>query len=313
MNKQPAHRLARIINNRDKTDAGRHRKHSRHKGLGQLIIGLFCIGLIHPYTALAADTIELSPPPTSLAKWYKPANKRQVWLHTMFRLRREIQAVQDYSAEGDHAAMQKWAKKLAKDYRSLPDMVPEWRDDVDLSWADRMLQAAEKNDKKNLKLALRKLKVSCKSCHKEYRAIVAATYRSPDYKKLMVPDSKKGKDIKFKQAMNNLSHSVNRIMIALQDDRREVAHSSSQLLNQQLNDLGSSCQTCHKDPGSKTRILGQSTSPDMEKLWQSMKQGDTKLSQRQLGHLSVNICARCHGIHRTLAGLREMVLPEKGD
>jgi len=293
-----------------KTNVGFSRNDAKPEGLGQFVIAIFVICLIYPHTAMASGSIELSLPPPSLAKWYKPTNKRQVWLHTMFRLRRAMQAVRDYGAEGDHTAMNKWANKLVKDYRSLPEMVPEWRDDIDLRWADRLLQASKQNDIKKVNLALRKLNVSCKSCHKEHRAIVAATYRSPDYKKLLVPDSDKGKDIKFKQAMKNLSHTVNRIMIALQDDRRDVAHSSSQLLDTQLHDLGTVCKTCHKDPTSKTRILGKTTSPDMEKLWQSMKQTNTKDSQRQLGHLSVNICARCHGIHRTLAGLREMVLPD---
>ena len=39
-------------------------------------------------------------PPESLAQWYKPANKRQVWLHTLFRLRREILTVFDYTLLG---------------------------------------------------------------------------------------------------------------------------------------------------------------------------------------------------------------------
>lgn len=263
---------------------------------------------IYPHTAMASETIELSLPPASLAQWYKPANKRQVWLHTMFRLRRAMQAVKDYAAEGEHAAMDKWARKLVKDYRSLGDMVPEWEDDIDPSWSDRLLQVAGQKDVKKVNLALRKLKLSCKSCHKEYRAIVAATYRSPDYTNLSVFDSHKGKDIKFSQAMKNLSHTINRIMIALKDDRIEVARTGSQLLDKQLKDLGTSCKACHKDPTVKSRILGKKTRHDMEKFQQTLKQTKTKASQRQLGHLSVNICARCHGIHRTLAGLREMVI-----
>jgi len=274
----------------------------------KILLTLVSILLLCPPMAMAGETVELSLPPASLAKWYKPANKRQVWLHTMFRLRRAMQAVKDYAAEGDHIAMDKWANKLIKDYHSLADMVPEWRDEIDPAWAERLLQASRKKDINNVNLALRKISVSCKSCHKEYRAIVAASYRSPTYKDLMVKDSAKGKDMKFRQAMKQLSYTVNRIMIALQDGHSTVARRSTQSLKQQLHDLGGTCQTCHKDVSTKIRILGKDSSPDIEKLQQTFQQTDTKVSQRQLGHLSVNICARCHGIHRTLAGLREMVI-----
>jgi len=40
-------------------------------------------------------------PPASLAKWYMPENKRQEWLHNMFKVRREIQAVKLYSTSNE--------------------------------------------------------------------------------------------------------------------------------------------------------------------------------------------------------------------
>ena len=54
------------------------------------------------------NTITLKLPPKSLSQWYKPENKRQVWLHTMFRLRREMLAMQDYSAVKQDKDLQKW-------------------------------------------------------------------------------------------------------------------------------------------------------------------------------------------------------------
>ena len=86
---------------------------------------------VHAESKYSEDTVTLKSPPTSLERWYKPANKRQVWLHTMFRLRREMQAIGEYastndSAANNRAAMQKWIKRLDKDYNKIADMVPEW-------------------------------------------------------------------------------------------------------------------------------------------------------------------------------------------
>ena len=80
--------------------------------------------------AYASGEVSLKKPPASLEEWYKPANKRQVWLHTMFRLRREMQAIAEYAKQIEPAAnnqvvMQKWIKRLQKDYNKIADMVPE--------------------------------------------------------------------------------------------------------------------------------------------------------------------------------------------
>ncbi len=69
--------------------------------------------------------IVLKKPPASIAQWYKPQNKRQVWLHTMFKLRREMQAVEIYAKIQDAEKLQKWAAKLNQDYHKIAKMVPE--------------------------------------------------------------------------------------------------------------------------------------------------------------------------------------------
>ena len=48
--------------------------------------------------------------PESLARWYKPENKRQVWLHTMFAMRRELQAVREPSGDQDSIALRKLSR-----------------------------------------------------------------------------------------------------------------------------------------------------------------------------------------------------------
>ena len=79
-------------------------------------------------TLKKSSTITLKKPPAILAKWYKPANKRQVWLHTMFRLRREILAMNNYSAKGQQPELEKWSQKFIKDYQSIAEMVPQWQE-----------------------------------------------------------------------------------------------------------------------------------------------------------------------------------------
>jgi hypothetical protein len=71
----------------------------------QAIILLVAAGLVYKHQ----DKVKLvKAAPIELAKWYKPENKRQVWLHNMFKLRREMQAVAFYAQNKDAEHLQQW-------------------------------------------------------------------------------------------------------------------------------------------------------------------------------------------------------------
>ena len=98
---------------------------------------LFTLSLITVHPAHADKQINIKTPPTSLSQWYKPQNKRQVWLHTMFRLRREMLAIEEY-ADSNPELMKKWINKLETDYSKISEMVPEWSNMLDTSLITQM-------------------------------------------------------------------------------------------------------------------------------------------------------------------------------
>ncbi|MCK5263299.1 MAG: hypothetical protein KAJ92_06405, partial [Gammaproteobacteria bacterium] len=91
------------------------------------LIFVLAAGVVPAY---AGKAVSIDVPPASLEKWYKPANKRQVWLHTMFKLRREMQAISEYAKLNDQPGMAKWIARLEKDYNKIADMVPEWEKEI---------------------------------------------------------------------------------------------------------------------------------------------------------------------------------------
>jgi cytochrome c553 len=258
--------------------------------------------------AWAEETKTIRIPPQSLAQWYKPANKRQVWLHTMFRLRREMQALNEYAAEGDAAGVKKWGQRLVDDYRKIPEMVPEWEDEVDLEWTTRLESAIQQADFETVARASKKLGNSCNSCHREYRPLVAALYRTPDYGKLTI-DWMDGNSLSFTDAMDQLSQLVNRIKIASEDGRQGKALKAVAQLKRGLDKLGASCEQCHRDPEPKARILGDHTQHTLNELATAIQKGETKTSGKLLGEAAVIACARCHGVHRTLGSLKTFLQP----
>lgn len=193
--------------------------------------------------------------PGSLAKWYKPENKRQVWLHTMFAMRRELQAVEHYAQQQDRERLEKWSRRLVKHYLSIPKMVPEWNDEVESDAAERLLKAAAEGDGNAAANAASRLARSCRGCHREFRALVAARYRAADFSTVTVADGNDG-TLSHADAMQALSRTLNQIKIASEDEFWEQATASSGRLEKSLDLLGKTCAACHKDPEPRERILG---------------------------------------------------------
>ncbi len=254
-----------------------------------------------------ADTVEVQLPPSTLSQWYKPQSERQLWLHNMFKLRREMQAVQEYSAIKDQPHLQKWTVRLVSHYQKIAEMVPEWEDELELEWAERLLLAAERGDFRLTDKAVRKIDGSCKSCHREYRAVAAAMYRTPNFHGVKVKDSVTLQEWEYGEFMQTLITLVNQVKIASEDDRLKESLQALSSLEVRLQELGESCVSCHKDDASRERILGAEMVRKLGELRVSLSSGDKKMAGRKLGAVAVLTCASCHGTHRTLYDLRNIL------
>ncbi len=260
--------------------------------------------------AVAQEQARTLPlPPDSLAQWYPPANKRQVWLHTMFSLRRSMQAVGEYNALGDHPRAARWAERFARDYKRLAEMVPEWQDEIDGAQAERLVAAAKQGDSSSVSSALNRLGTTCRSCHNENRAIVTLIYRMPDYKDVMVENSDTMEEIPYPQHMERIGTLMNRVKIAQEDGRHAAAQEAGSAFIAGVKDLAASCGTCHKDDAPRARIFGPTIQQALVKLDGELQQNNQKGTDEALGTLGAYACGRCHSIHKNGAELRRALLP----
>lgn len=279
------------------------------------IIFLFGLFLFTSNATIADEqerSISLPLPPDSLNQWYKPANKRQVWLHTMFRLRRSMQAISEYAALEDKERLVKWSERLVKDYASIGEMIPEWRDDLELEWADRLLSAAKMMDTNTIASAQRKIGTSCSGCHKEYRAVSAVLLRGSDFSTVKVEDEETMEEKSYSDVMAGLSTAMNRIKIGLEDGRFSAAQQANVLLTERLNNLSGSCKACHREDVQKDYILGERNMTELRRLGKLIETRNVKEGSRKLGEVAVSICASCHGIHRTLSDMRSFMVKSEG-
>lgn len=242
----------------------------------------------------------LKKPPASIAQWYKPQNKRQVWLHTMFKLRRELQAVNLYAKAGDAKNLHAWAAKLGTDYPKIAEMVPEWQSRVDMTALYDVQNHASAGRFEEVIQAASRLQDSCTACHADFRAVTAAMYRAPDFADMKLPSGEN-----LKSHMGALSQHVNRIKIAFVDGRDDAALAAYADLKEGMGRLGTTCAKCHKD---NTQPYPNATvTAAMATLEHSLTAGTLKDKGRALGTVAVLACAQCHGTHRLSSDARQLL------
>ena len=235
--------------------------------------------------------ILVKSPPVSLAQWYKPENKRQVWLHNMFKLRREMQAVRFYADNNDAKHLEKWVTLLGEHYLKIGEMVPEWKKKLNLEAITDLQESASSHRYQDVSRALDDLGEGCKSCHVDYRTVTATMYRVPDFSLMEI-----GPSTSLKTHMEELTRQVNQIKIASEDGMKDVALSSLSDLEKGIDTLGDTCSSCHK---KDTRVYPDETiKTTISSLGESLRTGTLKDQGRELGTLAVLACARCHGTHR---------------
>lgn len=262
-----------------------------------LLAGL--LGLA-PVSGAAGSGAEL---PASLGQWYKPANKRQVWLHTMFAMRRELQAVREYAASGDTALAAKWADRLARHYTKLAQMVPEWREETDLSLTEELVRRIARGELAAGQRAADRLDNDCRSCHRRFQTLAALRFRWPRFDSLEI-DEGDGEPARYPDFKRALAAVVNRIKIAADDGRWPAATQAYDQLITRLDRLGEGCGSCHDDPEPRERILGKDSRETLAQLQTALVSRDSRTAGRRLGSFAVLSCARCHSVHRILSDIQ---------
>jgi hypothetical protein len=278
-------------------------------GSCQLLSLILAIWLVLPQNNAVANTeqsVAVALPPPAIAQWYKPQNKRQVWLHLMFRLGQTSQAIMSYGKQGDTERMAHWAGLFAEKYRAIPMMVPQWRTEVDETAVTALETGAANRDFPAVRSAMKKIRQTCKSCHGQYKASTVAIYRSADFSKVEVKMG--GDTVSYRNLMKALHRDLTALKIAREDGQPDTARHFSLRFREKLAILEESCSSCHRDPEPKERILGAKTQQTLTALHEALKEpGKTKKSGHLLGTLGYTVCGRCHGIHRNSVEIKKLL------
>lgn len=255
---------------------------------------------------LHKDRVQLVKlPPESLAEWYKPQNKRHVWLHNMFKLRREIQAVKHYAQLGLAEPLALWTERLNEHYQKIREMVPEWGGRLDQDTMSALIAAQQANQYDKFGSLLGDLQKSCDSCHTQFRAVTAALYRAPDFQEMRVKSSQS-----LPETMKALNQKVNSIKIAIGAEDQIWALNSLGELKAGINEVGVLCENCHSYLPKVYPDTVVETA--LEELHGALLSGDSKQQGEALGKVAVSACAQCHGTHRIGYDTQQLIKAKPG-
>lgn len=261
------------------------------------VIAVILAGLIYMHKDKA--TI-VKTPPKELAQWYKPESKRHVWLHNMFKLRRELQAVAFYAQQENAPLMKKWAASFSQHYLKIAEMVPSWGQKLDNKTLNELNAHIRNGSYAQVASSVNRLQENCDSCHNDYQAITALTYRAPNFSGLNITPT-----LSFNDHMQTLTKQVNQVKISSQDNMPELALHSLAQLKQGMEQLGGVCVDCHKQ--DRKQYPSAQMQQTMQSLAENIKTGALKAQGRDLGTLAVLACAQCHGTHRLAFGAKELL------
>ncbi len=274
----------------------------------RIIIGLLVLSwiLAGALVYLHKDRVQLVKlPPESLAQWYKPSSERQVWLHNMFKLRREMQAVGHYAALEQSEPLALWTARLNEHYQKIREMVPEWGSRLDQGTMQNLRTAQQANHYDQVIISLEQLQRSCDSCHTQFRAVTAALYRAPDFQDMRVKESES-----LPETMKALNAEVNYIKIAIGEGNQEWALSSLSRLKAGMDEMDTLCENCHTH--SPKAYPDTAIITALDELHTALVSGTTKQQGRALGTLAVTACAQCHGTHRIAYDTLQLIKANTG-
>ncbi len=255
---------------------------------------------------LHKDRVQLVKlPPESLAEWYKPQNKRHVWLHNMFKLRREMQAVKHYALLEQAEPLALWTERLNEHYQKISEMVPEWDGRLDQDVMAKLVTAQQSNQFGQIGYLLGDLQQSCDSCHTQFRVVTAALYRAPDFQEMRVKSSQS-----LPETMKALNQKVNSIKIAIGAKDQTWALNSLGELKAGIDEMGVLCENCHSYLPKVYPDTVVETA--LEELHGALLTGDTKQQGEALGKVAVSACAQCHGTHRIAYDTQQLVKTKQG-
>ncbi len=243
----------------------------------------------------------VGPPPLSLDSLYPPVAPGPVLLQRMLELGEAFSGLAADVFEQDVEHAQAGLERFRTEYAAVARLVPEWEADYPAGPVDALAAAVESGEPERIGAAFEGVGAVCHDCHVANMAKVHYRYRWADFGKINLADPASGRELSWKQLMQEMETAFAGVGTDLHQQQLDNARAQFETFRARLNLLGTACVACHSterkyftDPGVQQMVqrLGtalRSSTPDAAAV--------ATLAQQ----IGMESCAKCHLVHAPAA------------
>jgi mono/diheme cytochrome c family protein len=239
----------------------------------------------------------VGPPPSSLDSLYPPVAAAPVLLLRMLELGEALSGVAVDVFEQDVEHARAGLERFRAEYAAVSRLVPEWEAAYPTGPVDALAAAVESGDPEQIGAAFEGVGAVCHECHVVNMAKVHFQYRWGDFGKISLRDPMSGRELSYRQLMQEMETAFVGIGTDLRQQQTENARAQFATFRTRFNLLTTVCVTCHAterkyfiDAGVQQAVqrLGEVLQSDIPNATLAME-----LAQ-EIGEES---CSKCHLVH----------------
>ena len=239
----------------------------------------------------------VGPPPSSLDSLYPPVAPGPVLLERMLELGEAFSgiAVDVFEQDVEHARA--GLERFRTEYVALSRLVPEWQAGYPAGPVEALVAAVESGDPERIGAAFEGVGAVCHECHVANMAKVHYRYRWGDFGKIRLADPSSGRELSYRQLMQEMETAFVGIGADLRQQQVENARTQFETFQARFRLLATVCVACHAT--ERKYFIDADVQQTVQRLG-AVLQGDTPdaAAAAELGQqIGMESCAKCHLVH----------------
>ncbi len=239
----------------------------------------------------------VGPPPSSLDSLYPPVAPGPVLLQRMLELGAAFSgvAVDVFEQDVEHARAS--LDRFRTEYVAVSRLVPEWEAGYPAGPVEALEAAVESGDPERIGAAFEGVGAVCHECHVANMAKVHYRYRWGDFGKIRLMDPSSGRELSYRQLMQEMETAFVGIGTDLRQQQLDNARAQFETFQARLSLLATACVACHAT--ERRYFIDAGVQQTVQRLG-TVLQSDTpdaaaaaELSQQ----IGMESCAKCHLVH----------------
>jgi cytochrome c556 len=243
----------------------------------------------------------VGPPPSSIDSLYPPVAPSPVLLQEMVQLAEAFTGLLVDVFEQDYEHVPSGLERFRAEYAAVASLVPEWQTAYPTGPVDELAAALEAGDPDRIGAAVEGVGAVCHDCHVANMAKVQYRYRWPDFGMIRLQDPATGRELSYKQLMQEMETAFVGIGVDLRQQQMQNARAQFETFEARLGLLRTACGVCHAT--ERTYFVDASVLEMVQQLGTVLEEDnpDPEMAAQLGQQIGMESCSKCHLVHAPAA------------